>query len=203
MKIATLFVLAIFPALICPAMTSHPKDQRQKVDEPRFAGEWSETVNGMRARFKFLRNDSGNDPGKGPVRIEPYIELHNASNVLGNIDIAIYKSDIEYRLTNRNNEDVPQGITVYSGKVIDFGLVRVPLNSFLALNVTGIGAVFHKESTSSHIDLGPSDCWAFEKGYTDDCFLEAKIVVEGGGTEAWAGEISIPKSQVPLQHDGQ
>ena len=167
------------------------------VAEPGFEGQWSQPVNGLRARFKFSRNDSG----KRSVRIEPYIELHNSSDVMGNISIAIKKDKIEYQLTNKEGADVPQGNILYSGFCTDFGLLQIPHNSYLSLNVTGSGLMTGKDVVC-HIDLGGSNCWSFTKDSIGDAFLEGKIVINNADGKTWFGELVVPKTKVPLQADG-
>ena len=197
MKLATLLIIGILTVLIVPLVTPQSATkQKSVVDEPSFEGQWSQPVNGLRARFKFLRNDSG----KRAVRIEPYIELHNSSDVIGNISVVIKKDKIEYRLTNNEGNNVPKGMIRYSGFVADFGLVQIPHNSYLSLNVTGSGAIIGKDVVC-HIDLGVPNCWSFTKSSTDDAFLEGKIFIEDVGAKTWSGELAIPRTKVPLHTD--
>ena len=199
LKLASLLALGILAALANPMVNQQPATkQKPEIAEPGFEGQWSQSVNGLRARFKFWRNDSG----KGPVRIEPYIELHNSSDVIGNIGVVVKKDEIEYRLTNKDGADVPKGMILYSGIVVDIGLVQIPHNSYLSLNVTGSGAMVGKD-VACHIDLGPANCWTFAKSSTDNVFLEGKILIENAGGKGWSGELAIPKARIPLQADGE
>ena len=199
MKLASFLMPGILSALIGPylPLQSSAKKQQTMVAEPGFEGQWSQPVNGLRARFKFSRNDSG----KRSVRIEPYIELHNSSDVIGNISIAIKKDEIEYQLKNKEGADVPKGMILYSGFFADFGVLQIPHNSYLLLNVTGAGLMTSKDVVC-HIDLGGTNCWSFTKDSTGDAFLEGKIVIDNAGGKTWSGELVVPKTKVPLQADG-
>ena len=171
--------------------TTYPQSTDEMFD---YSGEWSEVVNGMKARLLICEGDLF----AGTRIIQVYIELRNVSDVLNPLYISSQRR-IRFQLLDDNEYGVSQ-----SGHVANilspppFDLV-LPHDSSLRyrVSVTGFGVPPNERAL---IGVGtPYKCWIIQKNDHGEYFISGNFMVpkeEDRTKRWWSGEIKLPKVKV-------
>src|SRR5262245_48280429 len=132
--------LAFTAALFWPA--------EAPAEEP---GPWSKPVNGLRARLCFARKGKLN----GTPVITTDLELRHVSDVADVIELPLDGEDVafDFTVTDSDGKSIPAARGPYHELTPDVGLVRLPYDSLLRVNIAHRGAAVPK-GHAAHIDLG-------------------------------------------------
>jgi hypothetical protein len=76
------------------------------------------------------------------------------------------------------------------------GLLRLPPDSELRLNVTHRGAGVPKDQ-GGFLDLGVGSQWTFRPGDRHVYYLRATLTVRPSDGRLWSGTIQVPRTQIP------
>lgn len=158
---------------------------------------WSSTVNGLSTRI-ILTTDKMS--GDWPF-ISSFLELRNESEGGNVMEIPLDLQKFKFIVTDRNGKLVlPFTGFSYSGLTVDIGILRLPHNSSLKMNITSNKVGFHNGQHSYILDLGADKVWIFTKNGKNPFYLHGQYSVkEHIGTERrWFGVLEFPKIKVPL-----
>ncbi len=159
---------------------------------------WSKPVNGLQARLCFARKEVL----AGTPLLAAYLELRNVSSSSNALELPVDGPDIEYRftVTDGDGKSVPATSTPYDEIRADVGVVRIPFDSLLRLNITHRGAGVAPDQAAS-LDLGPLAVWSFRRGDTQTYYLQAELTVKKGGGARWSGTLRTPRAKLPTAGD--
>jgi hypothetical protein len=171
-------------------------------DEP---GAWSKPVNGLQARLCFTRKEKLN----GTPIIITYLELRHASNDADVIELPLDGKEVafDFTVTASDGKSVPPAAGRFQELTQEVGLIRLPYDSLLRVNIAHHGASVPKDH-AAHLDLGADAAvdgrapapavWDFKRGDKQTYYLEAKLTVKKRDDKRrWSGSISIPKVKLP------
>ncbi len=166
---------------------------------------WSKPVNGLQARVYVARKEKFN----GTPIITAYLELRHVSDVADVIELPLDGEGVafEFIVTDSGGKSVAPAGGPYHEITPDVGLIRLPYDSLLRVNIAHRGASVPKDY-GAHIDLGAEAAidrraaapavWDFKRGDKESYYLEAKLTVKKrDAKKGWSGSISIPKVKLP------
>jgi hypothetical protein len=155
---------------------------------------WSKPVHGLQARLCFTRKETFN----GTPVIATYLELRNNSNNSNVIELPVDGDDVQFAFTvsDADGKSVSPADGPFDEIRADLGLMRLPFDSLLRLNIAHRGAGVPKDY-AAHLDLGPLSTWNFKRGDKQTYYLQAKLTVKKRDDKRWSGTITIPKVKLP------
>ena len=177
------FLILAFPMTLL-GCTVAPTDAADDPDA------WSKPVNGLQARLCCTRKETFN----GTSVIATYLELRNDSNSSNVMELPLDGDDVqfEYTVTDAGGRSVSPADGPYDEIRADLGLMRLPFDSLLRLNIAHRGAGVPKDY-AAHLDLGALSTWDFKRGDMQSYYLHAKLTVKKRDEKRWSGTITIPK----------
>lgn len=175
--------------------------------EAMTAGDWSETVNGLRGRLLFGKAETFNGTRLATV----YLELQNVSDVLSPIGIGPNRS-LPCAVLDAFNKPVPQSGMPADVWSPDPFWIMLPMDSTLRFRVSVTGYAVPKDAGLS-IGL-MSGNWIIPPATHGDYFLSASFVVAPGAVsvrtktnippdEPWYGVLELPKVKIPAVHNSR
>jgi hypothetical protein len=164
-------------------------------DETDDAPGWSQPVDGLQARLVPARQRAVNET---PI-IVTYLELRNVSDRATAIALPIDGEDVvmEFSVVDAAGKSVPPDSGPFDELRADVGMVRIPYDSTLRLNVAHRGAGIPK-GYAAHLDLGALANWEFKPGDKGTYFLKGKVTVKQSDAERWSGTLLLPAVKLPI-----
>lgn len=151
---------------------------------------WSAAVNGLQARLSFVRRGNG---------IKTYLELRRASgDHVGNVlEVPFRYGAIQFEVLNEQNKQMELSHYAIDEAFANIGILRLPLDSSLRLNITGHEPV---PTAQTSLDLGPGLGWSYRLDDIHSYYLRGRFSVEKNDDPnrmRWSGTIEIPKVKIP------
>jgi hypothetical protein len=189
MRLLPLILLAVasVPASR-PTATSEEPDGRSKL----FYEGWSKPVNGLQARLCFAQKETMN----GTPIITTYLELRNVSDRADPIQVPFDEAAFEYTLTTAAGKAVPPADGPYDELTAGRGVIRLPHDSLLRMNVAHRGAGVPKDQAGL-LDLGAMSHWVFKSGNERTYHLRATVTVKATDDKHWSGTLQLPAVSLP------
>ena len=164
---------------------------------PRLTGandvsSWSSPVNGLQARLSLERGKTLN----GTPLISTYLELRNVADIGNVMELPLNLNSIQFEVVDERDKILPQGPNVYDEVTVEVGMLRMPHDSYLRLNISHQGAGVPKNH-GALLDLGVSHVWMFSRGDTLSYYLRGRFSVEPSKAGFWSGTIEMPKVKIP------
>jgi hypothetical protein len=156
---------------------------------------WSKPVNGIQARLCFTREEALN----GTPIITTYLELKNVSDSARVLELPVDGEDVqlEFTVTNSAGKKIPPDSHVYDELWAPVGLIRLPFDSLMRINIAHRGAGVPKDH-AAHLDLGgPFSNWDFKRGDKESYYVEAKLQIKDRDGKRWSGTLAIPRAKLP------
>ena len=160
----------------------------------RDADLWSKPANGIRARLSFAQKEIVN----GTPILVTYLELQNVSDQAAVVEIPWDRAQLTWTVTDSAGNKVAPADGPFDEIRLDTtGLLRIPNDSLLKLNVAHRGAGIAKD-IAAHLDLGPFSHWWFKKDDKRTFYLQGKLVLPKKDDKLWWGTLETPKIQIPI-----
>jgi hypothetical protein len=153
---------------------------------------WSASVTGLQARLSFTR---------GGNWITTYLELRRDPNDNNGavLEVPFRFSAIQFEVVDEQGTQMELSHPGYGKGFADFGMLRLPVDSSMRINVTGNRPATSKE-TRAGLDLKPGLAWEYPLGDKSSYYLHAQLSIEktdDPNRMRWSGAIEIPKIKIP------
>jgi len=159
--------------------------------QPAGPDSWSKPVNGLQTRLSFAHRETVN----GTPIIITYLELQNVSGSGTVMEIPWNQRNLQFTVTDAAGFEVAPADGPFDEITAEIGMLRLPHDSLLRLNIACRGAGIAKDQ-AAHLDLGPLSHWYFKRGDDKTYYLQAKFTVEKTKESHWSGTIEIPKTKI-------
>jgi hypothetical protein len=165
-------------------------------NDPVVAGEWSESVNGLRGRLLFGEDAPLNGTRVGAV----YLELQNISAAGNDIQV-FYDTRYSLHFELREPSDKARKDNGFRGFVLPPRWLSLPKDSSLRfrVNLDGYG---NPKDAGLHLGL-PGEGWIIPSSETNDFFLPATFTVnppkERDRAIIWEGILKLPSVKIPFR----
>jgi hypothetical protein len=153
---------------------------------------WSKPVDGLQARLGFAQKETIN----GTPIIITYLELRNVSDRANPIQILFDDAAIEHTVTTVAGKAVAPADGPYDEITAGRGLIRLPHDSQLRMNVAHRGAGVPKDQAGL-LDLGAMSHWVFKSGDEQTYYLRATVTVKETDDRHWSGTLQLPAAKLP------
>jgi RNA polymerase sigma factor (sigma-70 family) len=168
------------------AITAPPKAKDEEAA-------WSKAVNGLQARLSFAHAK----PINGTPVITTYLELRNVSSSGNVMQIPLDLEKIQFKVTDEAGKVVPPANGPFDGISVKPGVLRLPFDSTLRINIASTGAGIPADH-AGHLDLGVAYNWHFKKGDPGPYYLQATINVAPGADQQWSGTLQTSQVRIPI-----
>lgn len=156
--------------------------------------EWSESVNGLRARLSLERQ-----PDSPYLKI--FIEFQNTSTTAGIMKVRFTPSAIQAQVTDQHGEPFHSVNSVYSGMSPLWEPLGIPFEGTLKFRISFPGLPHNPNQGNTIIDFGPHACWNVPAD--QPYFLQATLTIpkEKGDHpyQDWSGTLNLPKVPIPTK----
>ena len=164
---------------------------------PQFTGDnddtgWSLPVNGLEARLSFGKKETIN----GTPLISTYLELRNVADIANVMELPLNLDRIQFEVVDKRDKTLPQAARAYDEVSVEVGMLRMPYDSYLRLNISHRGAGVPKNQRAL-LDLGVSHIWMFSRSDERSYYLRGRFSVEPSTERTWSGTIEMPKVKIP------
>jgi hypothetical protein len=159
---------------------------------------WSAAVNGLQARLSFTR---------GGNWMRTYLELRRDPNDNRGavLEVPFRFNSIQFELVDERGKQMELSHPGVGEAFADFGMLRLPVDSSMRVNITGHRPPTSKEAperkdTHALLDLTPGLAWEFRLGDRHSYYLRAQLSIEKTDAPSrmrWSGTIEIPKTKIP------
>ena len=164
----------------------------QTAPTPGDSANWSEAANGLQARLSFTR---------GGNSIITYLELRrsptdNRGEVL---EVPFRFNAIQFDVVDEHGAQMELSHPGVGEAFADFGMLRLPVDSSMRINITGHPPPSLKE-TRPFLALTPGLAWEYHVGDKRSFYLRARLSIEktvDPNRARWSGAIEIPKAKIP------
>jgi hypothetical protein len=165
---------------------------------PDDGASWSEAVNGLQARLSFTRRGNW---------IRTYLELRRdpIDNRGAVLEVPFRFNSIQFEVIDEQGKQMELSHPGVGEAFADFGMLRLPLDSSMRVNITG-----HRPPTSTEtraaketralLDLTPGLAWEFRPGDKHSCYLRSRLSIEktdDPNRMRWSGAIELPAAKIP------
>jgi hypothetical protein len=177
------------PILSFVAITALSCVPQRPADQP--PDSWSKPVNGLQARLDFAHKETVN----GTPIIITYLELQSVSSSGSVMEIPWNQRNLQFTVTDAAGKEVAPADGPFDEITAEIGMLRLPHDSTLRLNIASRGAGIAKDQ-AAHLDLGPLTHWYFKRGDEKTYYLQAKLTIEQTKASQLHGSIDIPKAKI-------
>lgn len=162
--------------------------------------QWSEAVNGLRARIFLKRSEVLN----GTPIISTFVAFQNLSGVMSPMKVVWGTERMKFRVVNAAGKELQGGMGSYDGRVPTGTMdLLIPMRGELSFDIScrGLGIAGDQAAL---IDLGVPYCWTIKKD-AGDYFMHATLEVEkvqgprDNSLRAWHGRLELPPVKIPMQ----
>lgn len=156
-------------------------------------GEWSQEVNGLRARLKLV------EKGKlyGTRWLVPYLELRNARDLLNQLEVNIDRRHLKVELVGADGAPVRRGsMFPRSGPSAELGTIILPRDSSIRVSLENKNWAITKDAPA--MVSTDSGAWVMREDENGKVFLRATLTAEKSNPEwkAWSGDLQTPPLKV-------
>jgi hypothetical protein len=148
-------------------------------------------ASGLQARLDFAHKETVN----GTPIIITYLELQNVSSSGNVMEIPWNQRKLQFTVTDAAGKEVAPADGPFDEITAEIGMLRLPHDSTLRLNIASRGAGIAKDQ-AAHLDLGPLSHWYFKPGDEKTYYLQAKLTIEQTKAAHWHGTIDIAKTKI-------
>ena len=157
------------------------------------AGEWSQAVNGLRARLRLVES------GKryGTRWLVPYLELRNVRDLAAPMHVNLDRGHLKVELVGADGAPVRGGWTLpRSGPTPEPGTVSLPWDSFMRLSLECSNWGITKDAPA--MVSTDSGAWVMREDEKGKVFLRATLNAEKSSPawETWSGTLQTPLVEV-------
>lgn len=156
--------------------------------------QWSEPVNGLRARLYILPAEKHDDPF---CRI--FIEMQNVEDVIGQKRIRFSPKRLHLQVADSRGTLLPIANGEYDGTSPRWDPIMLPYSGIIQFRISFPGLGYQPNEDKVIIDMGPSQSWVIPQ--SDTYYLSGTLSIskEPGDhpTMDWSGSISFPKVEIP------
>lgn len=153
---------------------------------------WSKVVNGLQGRLSFVKTGGYN----GTPSIVTYLELRNVADLANVMEVPLKVEAIAFELHDETGRVVPPTNGSFDGIGVPLGMLRLPYDSTLRMNIASRGAGVMKDQAGL-LDLGAVSNWTFPPGDRHAYALSAKFTIDKSDFRVWWGTIEIPPAPLP------
>jgi|ERR1700736_4767189 len=126
---------------------------------PQFTGAnddtgWSLPVNGLETCLSFGKKETIN----GTPLISTYLQLRNVADIANVMELPLNLDRIQFEVVDERDKTLPQAARAYDEVSVEVGMLRMPYDSYLRLNISHRGAGVPKNQ-GALLDLGVSHVW--------------------------------------------
>lgn len=153
---------------------------------------WSETVNGLKARLSFERDQ------KSPF-LKVFIELQNTSDGAGIRKIRFGPKTLALRVTDAARSPLAMANYPYDGTSPTWEPLLLPFEGTIRFRISFPGIGYRPETDRVIIDLGPSMSWVIpgDKEYFIFGTLTIPKVEGDHPYSDWSGTLVLPPTAIP------
>jgi hypothetical protein len=156
-------------------------------------GEWSQEVNGLRARLKLV------DKGKlhGTRWLVPYLELRNVRDLINQLEVNIDFRHLKVELVGADGAPVRRGYSLpRSGPTTELGTIILPHDSSMRVSLECLNWGIPRDAPA--MVATDSGAWVIREDENGKVFLRATLTVEKSNPEwkAWGGNLQTPPLKV-------
>jgi hypothetical protein len=156
-------------------------------------GEWSQEVNGLRARLKLV------EKGKryGTRWLVPYLELRNVRDLINQLEVNIDRRHLKVELVGADGAPVRRGTSMpRSGPTPQLGAIILPRDSSIRVSLECLNWGIPKDAPA--MVSTDSGAWVIREDENGKVFLRATLTGEKSNPEwkVWSGDIQTPLVKV-------
>jgi hypothetical protein len=169
-----------FIALLTPLLAAEP--------------EWSEPVNGVRARLSLERQ-------KDSPFLKVFIEFQNTSDVAGMKKLRFTPDTIQAQVTDERGTPLKAASNPYDGMSPTWEPLRLPFEGTMRFRISFPGLGYQPNRDRTIIDFGPQASWIIpdDRSY----FISGALTIpkkEGDHSHLdWNGTLNLPKIPIPTK----
>ena len=158
------------------------------------AVEWSEPVNGLRARLLVLPAK----PGEAPF-CRVMIEMENVSDNGGQKRIRFHPDKLKLRVVDQDGQELPSANGSYDGMSPDWEPLLLPYGGTLRFpfDLRGLG---YRPEDKAIIDIGPPHVWVIPQDgavYRLEGEFTVKKEPRDHRHKDWSGTLKLPPVEIP------
>jgi RNA polymerase sigma factor (sigma-70 family) len=180
-----------------PLRKAGGSERQGRAAAPEAAEDWSQAVGGLQARLTVERKG----PFNGTPTLTAYLTLRNASDQAGIKEVPWDRAELAFTVTDAAGKVVPAKSGPYDEARGPVGVLRLPPDSELRLNITHRGAGVPRDQ-GGFLDLGVGSQWAFRPGDRPAYYLQATLTVRPSDGGLWSGTIQVPRARIPPSKAG-
>ncbi len=156
-------------------------------------GEWSQEVNGLRARLKLV------EKGKlyGTRWLVPYLELRNVRDLDNQLEVNLDSRHLKVELIGADGAPVRSGSTFpRSGPTAELRAIILPRDSSIRVSLENRNWAVSKDAPA--MVSTDSGAWVIREDEKGKVFLRATLTGEKSSPEwkAWSGNLQTPPVKV-------
>ncbi len=153
---------------------------------------WSSPVNGLQARLGLARGQVLN----GTPLLTTHLELRNVANVANVMEVPFNLEAIQFEVVDDQDKLVAPTSLPYDEFSVEFGMLRLPHDSYLRFDISHHGAGVPKNQAAL-LDLGVLHVWLFSPGDKRSYYLRGRFSIEQRKDRTWSGMIELPIVKIP------
>jgi hypothetical protein len=160
--------------------------------------EWSEPVNGLRARLSLERQ-------KDSPFLKVFLELQNTSDVAGIKSVRFTPSALVPVVTSKTGDELARAAGSYDGASPIWTPLTVPFEGTLRFRISFPGLGYRAGKDTTILDLGSPDSWSIPKD--GEWFLAGSLRIDrqpgDHASKDWSGTLSLPQVRIPEESQGE